>query len=111
MSGQIIAAHEGQEVHNSLIDALVAQEIRRQNDARVAEALAAKQRAEDEAALMRRAYSEYWTGKIDDSAALYSRNPRPGRLATAALVAWALVALVIATGWHMLMASLGMDGR
>lgn len=93
MAEMLIAAHEGQEVHNNLIDALVAQEIRRQKDVQLAEALEAKKKAEDEAELMRRAYSEYWQGQIDDSDVLYSRNHKPGKVATVALVTWALVAM------------------
>lgn len=96
MNANMIAAHEGQQVHNSLIDALVAQEIRRQNDARVAEALAGKKQAEDDAQLMRRAYIEFWTERIMDAHELYSRNPEPGRAARALLGAVGLVVLAFA---------------
>jgi hypothetical protein len=107
MSANIIAAHEGQTVHNSLIDAIVAQEIRRQNDARLAEALAGKKEAEDEVQLMKRAYREYWQGKIIDARDQYARNPDPGPAARAALVAWALVAL----GFDALFRAVGIGGR
>lgn len=96
MSTNLIAAHEGQEIHSSWIDAIVAQEIRRQNDARVAEAQAARKQAEDDAQLMRRAYSEFWNERIADANELYSRNPEPGRTARALLGAFGLVVLAFA---------------
>ena len=111
MNGTMIAAHEGQTVHNSLIDAIVAQEIRRQNDARLAEALAGKKEAEDEVELMKRAYREYWQGKIIDARDQYARNPDPGPAARAAAGIAGLVIYVAASGWARLMASLGMDRR
>lgn len=93
MSTNIIAAHEGQQVHNSLIDALVAQEMRRQRSAQLEAALAGKKGAEDEAQLMRRAYRAYWKEKIVDARIEYGRNPEPSRAAEYALIAWACVAM------------------
>lgn len=108
MSGQMIAAHEGQEIHSSWIDAIVAQEIQRQNDARVAEAQAARKAAEDDAQLMRRAYSKFWTERIADANVRYSHNPAHGRAAMVMAGVIGLVVLVIATGWRTLMRALGM---
>lgn len=96
MSANIIAAHEGQSVHNSLIDAIVAQEIRRQNDARVAEAVAARRRAETESQLMRAAYTAHWREKIDDAAEMYEWNPSPCRAARALMGGVGLVVLAFA---------------
>lgn len=104
MNGQMIAAHEGQTVHNSMIDALVAQEIRRQNDARLAKALAARKRAEDQSELMRAAYLAYWQEKIDDAVALYSWNPAPGPAARLLLGLWALVWWIIGREYRRLSA-------
>ena len=104
----MIKAYEGQRVHNSLVDALVAQEIERQQSAQLAEALAAGKRAQDENALMRKAYNEYWRERIEDADALYSRNPRPGRIRRALAGAYGLVVYVIAEEWRRLMAALGM---
>lgn len=89
----MIAAHEGQQVHNSLIDALVAQEMRRQRNAQLEAALAEKKGAEDEAELMRRAYRAYWKDRIVDARIEYGRNPEPSRAAEYALIAWAYVAM------------------
>ena len=108
MSNQMIAAHEGQEIHSTLIDALVAQESKRQNDARLAEEQAARKRAQDDAQLMHRAYHDYWAERIDDAAALYSHNTAHGRAAMVMTGVIGLVVLVIATGWRTLMRSLGM---
>ena len=92
----MIAAHEGQAVHNSLIDAIVAQEIRRQNNAELAEALAAGKRAKDESELMRRAYREYWQEKIDDANDMYEWNPAHGRAFRALAGAAGVVVLAFA---------------
>ena len=89
----IIAAHEGQTVHNNLIDALVSPEIRRQNNEQLAAALAEGRRARDESTLMRRAYREYWQEKIDDANEMYQWNPTHSRAFRTLLVGWALVAL------------------
>ena len=89
----LIASHEGQEIHSTLIDALVAQEIRRQNNEQLAAALAGKKEAEDEAELMRKAYREYWQEKIDDANEMYQWNPTHSCAFRTLLVGWALVAL------------------
>ena len=92
----MIVTYEGQAVHNSLIDAIVAQEIRRQKDARLAEALAAKKQAEDESELMRRAYQELWQEKIDDANEKYQWNPDHGSAYRLMAGAAALVVLAFA---------------
>lgn len=49
----MIKAYEGQTVHNAMIDAIVKQEIERQNNARVAALEAENARLRDELALRR----------------------------------------------------------
>ena len=104
----MIKTYEGQQVHSSLIDALVSQEIRRQQNAQLAEVLAAGRRAQDENALMRRVYNEYWRERIEDAEALYNQNPSPGRIARALGGLYGLAIYLIAKEWRRLMAALGM---
>ena len=92
----MIVTYEGQEVHSSLIDAIVAQEIRRQNNIELAEALAAKKQAEDKSELMRRAYQELWQEKIDDANEKYQWNPDHGSAYRLMAGAAALVVLAFA---------------
>ena len=104
----MIKAYESQSVHNSLVDALVEQEIRRQN------ALAAVQRsAEMEAAkrdntMMRIANRRYWSGQIARAEEDYGYNPDPPA-AVRLLEGWAGLALLTVAGqWRRLMEALDM---
>ncbi len=108
MSTNLIAAHEGQQVHNTLVDALVAQEIKRRQNAELARALAEKEKAENEARRMRKAYAAYWMGKIIDARDEYSENPELEKGWRALLGIYGLAVYVVASGWNRLMEALNM---
>ena len=99
----MIKAYEGQIVHNSMIDALVAQEIERRETSQLDEARAALAAAEKDRDLMRRVYNAYWLDEIVDARMAYGENRRPGPVARAGLIALAYVALA----WERLTRALG----
>ena len=85
-------------MHNSLIDALVSQEIRRQRDADAAASAAARKAANRDGVMMRRAYRRYWRRKIAEARRMYGDNPHPSRVERAVLGVYGLV-IVKAAGW------------
>lgn len=88
----MIKAYEGQTVHNAMIDAIVRQEMERQNNARVAELEAENARLRDELALRRQKDAAVYTRFIRDAARDYPEPRRGTRLGD---VLWALVGYVV----------------
>lgn len=89
----MIAAYETQRVHSSLIDALVAQEIKRQNAAReAAEAEKRKRIAADRKRIKRIRRLRY-----------YGHNPRPPLPIRWLLGTYGLIVLAIAEGYGKLL--------
>lgn len=99
----MIKTYEGQQVHNSLIDALVEQEIGRRESMLLEEARAALTAAEKDRDLMQLVYNAYWLDEITDARLAYSENRQPGPVARVALIALAYIAL----GWERLTRALG----
>lgn len=90
-----------------MIDALVAQEIQRQN-AETARSHAAEVRAAgQDGIMMRPAYSRYWAREIRRARRKYGHNPEPSRLARALLGAYGLIVLEVIEWWRMM----GMSAR
>ncbi len=98
----MIRAYEGQSVHNSIIDALVAQEIKRQNAAREREHAEALRRASEPGVMMRPAYEAYWALLIWRARRKYGRNPRYSKAARLLMGLYGLVILEIAETWRWL---------
>ena len=100
----MIKAYEGQAVHNTLIDALVEQEVERRENVQLTEAQAAIREARAQRDLMERVYKAYWMDEIIDAQLLYGKNKKPGPVARAGLILLAYVAL----GYDRLTRALGM---
>ena len=98
----MITSYDGQRAHNQMIDALVRQEILRQN-AETERRHAAEVLAAGEAgAMMRPAYSRYWSREIRRARRKYGHNPAPSRLSRALLGAYGLMVLEVSEWWRWL---------
>lgn len=95
----MIRTYDGQCVHNSFIDALVAQEIKRQNAEREREHAAEMKTVEVQRDMMRRGYAGYWEHEIRKARRKYGRNPKPSRFSRAL---WGAVGLIVleVDGWY-----------
>ena len=100
----VVATYEGQQVHSNLIDALVDQEIKRQNAEREREHAAEMKTVEVQRDMMRRGYAGYWALKIWKARRKYGRNPKPTRFSRAL---WGAVGLIVleVDGWYRWMSA------
>ena len=89
----VIKAYDGQRVHSAMIDAIVAQEMQRQTDARVKELEAEVARLEAELEIRKQRDGRMFSRFIADAERDY---PEPGRGTLVGKVGWALL------GWLVL---------
>jgi hypothetical protein len=105
----MIIAHDGQQVHSSLIDALVAQEIQRQTAIAKEKQAEALRMARAETDMLRRTSRRYWRAQIMAARECYGYNPDPSPLARACAGLWGLIVYAVAVQWRRLMAAMGME--
>ena len=91
----MIKSYEGQRVHNSLIDALVEQEVRRQAAIGEAERAAAVEKMQMQNIMMRNTSRKYWRAKIRQADRDYGHDRRPGPVARALWAVYGLFVLLI----------------
>lgn len=103
----MIKAYDGQTVHNSMIDALVAQEIQRQRAIDDRTRAAAVAELERSAAMLRITSRKHWRRLIRQARRDYADNPQPGRMARTLLGLWGLVCYGVALAYHRQDAVLG----
>lgn len=105
----VIIAHDGQQVHSTLIDALVAQEIQRQTAIADRERAEAQRMARAETDILRRTSRRYWRAQIMAARECYGYNPDPSPLARALAGLYGLIVYAVAVEWRRLMAAMGME--
>lgn len=92
----MVKSYDGQRVHSAMIDAIVAQEMQRQTDARVKELEAEVERLEAELAMRKQRDGRMFSRFVE---AVERDYPAPGRGTAIGRAFWALVGwLVLAFG-------------
>ena len=91
----MIKAYEGQQVHNSMIDALVAQEVKRQTAIGDAERAKAVDELRMQNIMMKNTTRRYWKAKIRQADRDYGHDRRPGPVARALWAVYGLFVLLI----------------
>lgn len=99
----MIKSYEGQTVHNAMIDAIVAQEMKRQTNERVAELEAEVERLTTELELRKAREGRIYTRFIEDARRDYPEPVRGTRLGN---IGWALAGYVV-LGFGALFDALG----
>ena len=94
----MIKAYAGQEIHSTMIDALVAQEVSRQKAVGDAERAAAIAKIQTENEQLKHAQKKYHA-ELKAKSDRFKSNPKPGKAAAIFLGIYGLIVLCVSEVW------------